>query len=75
MRFQWITSMVLAGAMGLSAHGEVSTAAMQKVSLDGVIDQDNDDTLAFTPDGNTVFFDTRVYSSTDCVPCLRLCSC
>ena len=59
MRFQWITPMVLAGAMGLSAHGEVSTttAAMQKLSLDGVIDQDNDDTLAFTPDGNTVFFD------------------
>ena len=29
----------------------------QKVLLDGIIDQDKDDTLAFTPDGNTVFFD------------------
>ena len=27
------------------------------VNLGGIIDQDNDDTLAFTPDGQTVFFD------------------
>ena len=27
------------------------------VSLNGIIHSDSDDTLAFTPDGNTVFFD------------------
>ena len=27
------------------------------VTLAGIIDSDNHDTLAFTPDGNTVFFD------------------
>jgi hypothetical protein len=31
--------------------------APERVSLDGIIDADSDDTLAFTPDGNTVFFD------------------
>lgn len=31
--------------------------APEPVSLDGIIHNDSDDTLAFTPDGNTVFFD------------------
>lgn len=31
--------------------------APQKVALDGIVHPDSDDTLAFTPDGNTVFFD------------------
>jgi Tol biopolymer transport system component len=31
--------------------------APEPVSLDGIINADSDDTLAFTPDGNTVFFD------------------
>jgi hypothetical protein len=30
---------------------------MEKVTLNGIIDSENDDTLAFTPDGQTVFFD------------------
>jgi hypothetical protein len=50
----------LMGSLGFSLiHAEVivPAQALQKVSLDGVIDQDNDDTLAFTPDEKTVFFD------------------
>jgi Tol biopolymer transport system component len=50
----------LIGSLGFSLiHAEVivPAQALQKVSLDGVIDQDNDDTLAFTPDQKTVFFD------------------
>lgn len=35
----------------------VSGGAPQKVTLDGIIRPDSDDTLAFTPDGSTVFFD------------------
>ena len=31
--------------------------AAEPVTLDGIIHSDSDDTLAFTPDGNTVFFD------------------
>jgi WD40-like Beta Propeller Repeat len=34
-----------------------ASAVAQSVTLDGVIHPDSDDTLAFTPDGNTVFFD------------------
>lgn len=30
---------------------------MQKVTLDGIINDETDDTLAFTPDGKSVFFD------------------
>lgn len=36
---------------------EYPTAAPRAVSLDGIIHADSDDTVAFTPDGNTVFFD------------------
>jgi WD40 repeat protein len=36
---------------------ETSPLSLKPVSLDGIIDQENDDTLAFTPDGKTVFFD------------------
>lgn len=38
---------------GFAASGVKAEA----VTLDGIIHADNDDTLAFTPDGNTVFFD------------------
>jgi hypothetical protein len=34
-----------------------SQRIVSPISLDGIIDRDNDDTLAFTPDGNTAFFD------------------
>ncbi|MFK2878106.1 TolB-like translocation protein [Rhodanobacter hydrolyticus] len=34
-----------------------ATAAPQPVTLGGILHPDSDDTLAFTPDGNTVFFD------------------
>lgn len=36
---------------------EVIAPAPQAMTLDGIIHSDSDDTLAFTPDGNTVFFD------------------
>lgn len=36
---------------------ELATLAPQAVTLGGIIHPDSDDTLAFTPDGNTVFFD------------------
>ncbi|HEY3949560.1 hypothetical protein [Phenylobacterium sp.] len=32
-------------------------AASRTVTLDGILHPDSDDTVAFTPDGNTVFFD------------------
>jgi hypothetical protein len=35
----------------------LSPKPMQRMSLNGVIHDDTDDTLAFTPDGMTVFFD------------------
>jgi Tol biopolymer transport system component len=36
---------------------EIASVSVTPVTLGGIIDQDNDDTLAFTPDGKTVFFD------------------
>lgn len=39
-----------------SPHGSVGDTP-QPVTLGGIIHPDSDDTLAFTPDGNTVFFD------------------
>ena len=46
--------LVLATALSSSA---VAADAAKPVTLDGIIHADSDDTLAFTPDGNTVFFD------------------
>lgn len=40
-----------------SLAAELATLAPQAVTLGGIIHPDSDDTLAFTPDGNTVFFD------------------
>lgn len=37
--------------------GVPATTAAQPVTLDGILHADSDDTLAFTPDGATVFFD------------------
>ncbi len=36
---------------------EIKPGPATPVTLGGIIDQENDDTLAFTPDGDTVFFD------------------
>jgi len=51
----------LAGGIALrpavAGAAETANAAPQKVPLGGIIHPDSDDTLAFTPDGNTVFFD------------------
>jgi hypothetical protein len=46
----------VAAALTLAA-GESKRPPTEKMSLDGIIDQDTDDTLAFTPDGDTIFFD------------------
>jgi hypothetical protein len=40
-----------------SVAGEIAPVAVAPMTLGGVINQDSDDTLAFTPDHNTVFFD------------------
>lgn len=45
----WTTPFALAA--------QAPTAAATPVTLGGIIHPDSDDTLAFTPDGNTVFFD------------------
>jgi hypothetical protein len=44
-------------ATTMTHAGHATTATPQAVTLDGIIHPDSDDTLAFTPDGNTVFFD------------------
>ena len=59
MNWTVLSILVLCAAATLTAGVEPATApaSLEKMSLDGVINQDSDDTLAFTPDGNTVFFD------------------
>lgn len=57
-----LASLMLAGSIlpwtAVSAATQsMQTARPQLVTLGGIIHQDTDDTLAFTPDGNTVFFD------------------
>src|SRR4029077_8350790 len=37
-----------------------ASVAPEMVTLEGVLDPGTDDTLAFTPDGKTVFFDRKV---------------
>jgi len=53
--------LVLIACTSLNAHEAFSTNAAaaipEAVSLGGIIHADSDDTLAFTPDGHTVFFD------------------
>jgi hypothetical protein len=52
---------LLAAGLLLAVAGvraaSVPAATPRPVTLDGIIHPDSDDTLAFTPDGNTVFFD------------------
>ncbi|HZT02151.1 MAG TPA: hypothetical protein VFA39_07820 [Steroidobacteraceae bacterium] len=45
--------LLVTGACALDSPNDL----LRAVSLDGIIHADSDDTLAFTPDGNTVFFD------------------
>jgi hypothetical protein len=51
--------LLLACAIRLMPTASATNAvdAPEPVSLDGIIHPDSDDTLVFTPDGNTVFFD------------------
>lgn len=51
-----LAGVLLLAALGVRAAVPV-TATPQAVTLDGILHADSDDTLAFTPDGNTVFFD------------------
>lgn len=51
-------SLCLAAALPCLASPRGSAGdTPQPVTLDGILHPDSDDTLAFTPDGNTVFFD------------------
>ena len=55
-----IRSLVFAAVAGLLIAGPAAAQAphaTDAVTLDGVLHPDSDDTLAFTPDGNTVLFD------------------
>lgn len=44
----------------IASSPQASNGVPQAVTLDGIIHPDTDDTLAFTPDGDTVFFDRSV---------------
>jgi len=51
---------ILSGTIGATPsalNAETPTQIAIPVSLGGIIHSDSDDTLAFTPDGDTVFFD------------------
>lgn len=50
-----VSGVALQSRAGIAA--ETTHPAPQPVALDGIINPASDDTLAFTPDGNTVFFD------------------
>jgi WD40-like Beta Propeller Repeat len=52
-------SLCLAAAVSCfaSTHASAGTASIAPITLDGIIHPDSDDTLAFTPDDDTVFFD------------------
>ena len=59
-RMSFVIGLFFAGAVCMSPPVFAASAVETKASpmtLDGIIDANNDDTLAFTPDGNTVFFD------------------
>lgn len=45
------------GFASRAAASAVKPSSATPVTLDGILDKENDDTLAFTPDGDTVFFD------------------
>ena len=55
IRSLFAAGLLLATAGALAA--DTTTAAPRPVTLGGILHPDSDDTLAFTPDGNTVFFD------------------
>jgi hypothetical protein len=51
-----VAQLLVALAFGVAPCAAAETVATP-MTLDGIIHADSDDTLAFTPDGNTVFFD------------------
>jgi hypothetical protein len=55
MARRWLLGGLLLG--GIAHAATPDPAAPQAVTLDGILHADNDDTLAFTPDGDMVFFD------------------
>jgi hypothetical protein len=60
MRALHAACLCLAGSLLLGGSVHAATpgpAVPQPVTLDGILHADSDDTLAFTPDGDTVFFD------------------
>ncbi|MGH8289988.1 MAG: hypothetical protein ACREV7_13350 [Steroidobacteraceae bacterium] len=52
-----MTGSVILARPVLADAASMQTAQPQRVTLGGIIRPETDDTLAFTPDGNTVFFD------------------
>src|ERR1700744_1183614 len=48
---------VLCFIAATSVAEDIAPVAVLPMTLDGIINQDSDDTLAFTPDRNAVFFD------------------
>lgn len=57
MHFLGRLALPLALTGALSTLAVAQAPALQRETLNGVINADADDTLAFTPDGRTVFFD------------------
>lgn len=55
----WLAVILFAtsGVVPAFAAAAAAAATPEGVTLDGIIHSASDDTLAFTPDGNTVFFD------------------
>ena len=60
-RMSFVIRLFFAGVAAVCLSPPVFAASAatltSPMTLDGIIDANNDDTLAFTPDGNTVFFD------------------
>lgn len=53
----WLAAILFAICEALSAFTAAAPTTPERVTLGGIIRPASDDTLAFTPDGNTVFFD------------------
>jgi hypothetical protein len=52
-----LTYLLVAAAAMVPFAARAAETVATPMTLDGIIHADSDDTLAFTPDGNTVFFD------------------
>lgn len=51
------TLLIALAAVVIAAAPPNNAPALERMSLNGMIRNDSDDTLSFSPDGNTVFFD------------------